>query len=667
MKNFLFYILHIFIFCFILSKKKKKYDLDEILNALNLDYFKPENKNTTNINTDTIQYGLTYDDTSVVKVFIKLVEKLKKNVKFVAFLKSQYKKKEYLLNCSNTSKDLIECYSEPNIQLDTEDRYYIYYNRSRNETILFDYLNVLEDDKRISLIFKPGLYVNQTVYKDNKKVMAIIDKKVVAEGYLYIVKKSKKLLNKPKDGFNKYIGLNNFVSRGGIVGYRPKDTLDGYKEAIRRGYHFLEAEVQFTKDKVPIIYNEKKDFSSKTFKSLEKKGDVLTLIDLLILCKENEVIIELSFSFLDFKDELSDISEYSKIIMNNVKKSDTLDSVVFNDNLNEKFILELKKLNDDITIAVSNINRKRDIDEKKDKYKGTKRIIYNINGISEGKNIDEETVMYGLSLGHKIKASIIEEKDLAEKIGSWGTNYITSDNIPPFMIQNQKELPMRVKCIPIFLDDLSECKMGDEIVLRDNEYYNIYYSNNIYNKSEDINETAIGEFRYEDTKINKNLYYIVKYINFKRGIIQLITSNKVRKGKSIKGVIGPDYDNVAKCYQYDFICEGNNHHSINCEIQKDPDKVEYNGKYVIYYLENYSMNEEEIEDYNLSKLRTKHIYTKRERILYTLVVIVVSMTFFTIFYYFQDKKTLYTFSERIDKNRKVQSIYKKLIVFEKNN
>ena len=199
--------------------------------------------------------------------------------------------------------------------------------------------------------------------------MAIIDKKVVAEGYLYIVKKSKKLLNKPKDGFNKYIGLNNFVSRGGIVGYRPKDTLDGYKEAIRRGYHFLEAEVQFTKDKVPIIYNEKKDFSSKTFKSLEKKGDVLTLIDLLILCKENEVIIELSFSFLDFKDELSDISEYSKIIMNNVKKSDTLDSVVFNDNLNEKFILELKKLNDDITIAVSNINRKRDIDEKKDKYK----------------------------------------------------------------------------------------------------------------------------------------------------------------------------------------------------------------------------------------------------------------------------------------------------------
>ena len=74
--------------------------------------------------------------------------------------------------------------------------------------------------------------------------------------------------------------------------------------------------------------------------------------------------------------------------------------------------------------------------------------------------------MYGLSLGHKIKASIIEEKDLAEKIGSWGTNYITSDNIPPFMIQNQKELPMRVKCIPIFLDDLSECKMGDEIVCR---------------------------------------------------------------------------------------------------------------------------------------------------------------------------------------------------------
>ena len=73
-----------------------------------------------------------------------------------------------------------------------------------------------------------------------------------------------------------------------------------------------------------------------------------------------------------------------------------------------------------------------------------------------------------------------------------------------------EDFPMRVKCEPIFMDDLSECKMGNEHILRDNEFYNIHYSTNIYNKSLDINETAIGEFRFEDTKINDMRYYVIK-------------------------------------------------------------------------------------------------------------------------------------------------------------
>ena len=73
-----------------------------------------------------------------------------------------------------------------------------------------------------------------------------------------------------------------------------------------------------------------------------------------------------------------------------------------------------------------------------------------------------------------------------------------------------------------FMDDLSECKMGNEHILRDNEFYNIHYSTNIYNKSLDINETAIGEFRFEDTKINDMRYYVIKELNFKNGIIVLL-------------------------------------------------------------------------------------------------------------------------------------------------
>ena len=189
--NILLFILSFSYFItFVLSEDLK--DLGKILDNLNTDFFSRIDKTAQNINTETIQYGLSYDNTTVVKVFIKLSDDgIKNQINFVGFLKSKIDKKEYVLNCSNPSNDLIVCLSKPGIQLNTEDRYYMYYNRSQNEKIIFDYEDILEDDKRINLIFKPDLYVNQTVYRDNKKVMAQINKKTVGEGYLYIVNQRK--------------------------------------------------------------------------------------------------------------------------------------------------------------------------------------------------------------------------------------------------------------------------------------------------------------------------------------------------------------------------------------------------------------------------------------------------------------------------------------------
>ena len=51
---------------------------------------------------------------------------------------------------------------------------------------------------------------------------------MVNEGYLYFIKNKKKLLNNPKDGFNKYIELNNLISYAGLAGYRPQSTLIFY-------------------------------------------------------------------------------------------------------------------------------------------------------------------------------------------------------------------------------------------------------------------------------------------------------------------------------------------------------------------------------------------------------------------------------------------------------
>ena len=85
---------------------------------------------------------------------------------------------------------------------------------------------------------------------------------------------------------------------------------------------------------------------------------------------------------------------------------------------------------------------------------------------------------------------------------------------------------------------------------KDQRIYNIYYSKNIKDPFKEINDNPIGEFKYINTNNNNKLYYSLKYLNFEEGIIIIIISNKLKKGKTIRGISGPNYDNVAKCYQY---------------------------------------------------------------------------------------------------------------------
>ena len=616
--------------------------LSEILNSMNTDFMSRIDKTAQNINTETIQYALSYSDESTVKVYIKLVDDgIKNKINFWGFLRTESGKNEYELSCSNPTNDLIECFSQPDLILDTEDKYYLYYNRSRKEKIIFDYENIIDDDKRISLIFKPELYVNQTVYLDNKKIMAQINKKTVGEGYLYVINKSKKVLNNPPDRFNKYIELNNLVFNPSSKKTAKMDAKTAYEEAIRRGFHMVEAELQFTKDKIPIIYYKQNQISSKNLEELEKNEKILTLSNFLKISKLNKLIIELKFTYLDLKNNITLLDKYADIIIGEIKDKDMFNSVFFNDDLKLEIFSILIKKKKGLCVTVTNVNNKEEIEKIKDKYNETKRVIYNL----EKDTVNKELVEYISSLGRGVKVYSVDDIKLLDQFQSWGVKYITTNTLDPFLINNIYDEPYMVKCVPIFLDDLSECKMGQDIILRDNEKYNIHYSLNIYNKSEDINETEIGEFRYEDTKINDNKYYIIKYIDFKRGLIQLITSDKVEKGKEIRGVIGPNYYNVAEAYQFNFVCPGINQNFIGCEIEKDPEKIEFDGEYVIYKLENYSYNEEEIEDFNLSKLKTKHLYSKQEKIIYSIFVIGISLVFLISSYNVQNKVNLKYFSD----------------------
>ena len=132
---------------------------------------------------------------------------------------------------------------------------------------------------------------------------------MISSGYIYFTKKKKKILNNLKNGFNKNIELNNYISAyKTLEEYR---SITSYKEAIKQGFHIVDADILFTKDKIPVICHENKLekisngkglLSSKTLKELKqldfyydkyKNEKILTFEEFLKFSKDNNIIIDL--------------------------------------------------------------------------------------------------------------------------------------------------------------------------------------------------------------------------------------------------------------------------------------------------------------------------------------------------------------------------------------
>ena len=557
-----------------------------------------------NINIESISYELTYNNYSVVKVVIKTYDSLENDVAFKAYLIAEESHKEHLLHCYSTFYDIIECFSNRDDIFNKEDRYYFYYNKTDSK-ITFDENDILEDDKRVSLVFEPEIDIDDKLFRDNHKISVDTNGNMVSGGLLYIVRSSKEVLQNPKDGFNKYFELNNIIPHVGLHEHLPPSTLQGFTEAIKKGYVILNADLRFTSDKMPVICDddrleiisngkglvstslfadlEKLDFGSKFDKKFADEK-IMTFTELLALCKKNEVVINLNLEHLELAKYFSPNSEYMKLMFNLVTRLNMTNSIFFEGTPEQ--ILKLKEIKKDIAVAV--IHKDKDeLDKMKDSFKDFKRVIY-----SFGSNIDEATIKHAVSLGKKIKIGLIESPDQIKKLQSWGVNYIMSKNLPPFIIENKKEEPFIARCYPVN-DDSSECDIEDYLFLRDNEMYNIYYSENIYNKSEDIEKEPIGHFTYVNTNILDELYYYVHYLSFEGNVLTLILSEKLKKGEKIKGLIGPNNDEVEDCYLYNFVCEGNGNYSVSCTINKtDESKIMFNwAHYTIHSLDDYSLNE----------------------------------------------------------------------------
>lgn len=607
-----------------------------------LDNYNRYGEDDNQLNIASITYELSYDDTSVVKVIIKTYYDLSYNINFKAFLKTDDELHEHELECSNEFIDSIICLTKRNITLDSSKKYFFYYNKKKSGSdITIDGEDTYEDSNRVSLIFKPELDDNNILFNDNRKFDVKIGNYMVSGGHLYITKKSKKILHNNKSGFNKNIELNNLIPHCGLAGYRPQSTLVAYKEAIRRGYKMVDGDLLFTKDKIPVIChgisleavsNGKGHLPDKTLEELEQldfgnkfsakyAGEkILKFEDLLQLCKDNDIIIDLDLYHMNYDKFFKDTNEYAKLIIEYVEKYDMINSLIFNDGRKE--VLEkLKSIRKDISISLMGMNEKSSIEKEKDSFQDSKILIYNMGGLSAGKKITEDAVKYGLSLNKKIKAAKIDDVNFAQKVVSWGVNFICTNTLHPFLIQNEKEEPIIAICTRSDTDEtVSECEIDDNINLIDNEIYSIYYSNNIYNTSEDIVDEPIGEFKYINTNLLNELYYKINHFDFKNGYIRLNITNTLKKNEKIYGVVGPTYDNVAECYLYYFVCHGNGKHSVECTINKnDPEKVSYEGDYKIYSLEGYSLNEIEFDN----KLNYQQKMKKIKTIILAIIIVII--------------------------------------------
>jgi len=622
-----------------------------------------KNRITPIIDIDVLQisYELAYEENYAVKVIIQTINDLDVAVSFPAKLKAFKSKDEFNLNCHNVSSTEIECYTDKGVIFDLKEKYYFYYNRGENGKYTLEEKDNYEDFKQVNLIFKPEMYTDLMMYRDHRKVIGLNNRKIVGGGYLYLVRNNKKLLHKPKDGFNKIIEMNHFIIHGGITDKIPPCSMASYKEAILRGYRIVDANIQFTKDKIPIICNQdsleningqKGKINSMTINDLKKidlgvkyvkkykNETILLLEDLLKICKDNNTLIEFNLSNLDYKTYFEKNNDFAKIIIDTIIKNNMIDSIYFEEGSNSDIISKLIEVKNDISISISNINSKDDMIRMKDKYPNSKRIIYNLGDISNNNQMNEEVIKYGLSLGKKIKVATIDDFDVAKKMFSMGVNFITTNKLEPFLVENEYEEPIPLKCTQF--DVLVDCRLGQEVKLYDNAVYNIYYTKNIYKLFEDIDDKPIGEFKYLDTKQLDDRFYKVNKFDFEKGDIELNITFAIKKGRKLKGKVGPDYENVKDCYLYEFVCDGNNLLRIPCKINKNQNVVKFNGNYSIHLVNYYSLNK------TIPKAETNTILNfgkQNSRFIYISTIILVILATSILIYIMNKGKSSNAFSQ----------------------
>jgi hypothetical protein len=96
------------------------------------------------------------------------------------------------LKCFKINKKAIKCFSKKYNYINHKLRYFFYYNCLNKCKFLLNNKTFFEDKNKISLIFKPEIYKNQILFKNNKQFIIKKNKTMISSGYIYFTKKKKK-------------------------------------------------------------------------------------------------------------------------------------------------------------------------------------------------------------------------------------------------------------------------------------------------------------------------------------------------------------------------------------------------------------------------------------------------------------------------------------------
>lgn len=223
-----------------------------------------------------------------------------------------------------------------------------------------------------------------------------------------------------------FFGNQLIAHKGGNAG--TANTISNFQTAINNGYKMVECDVRFTSDDVAVLSHDASftvggvtyTIATNTYATLiAAKPDLATLWDLLILCKNNGVVVEVDFS-KTYTNHQCDLL-YSLLTKSNMALSAMITSYATP-------IRYLLSINPDLIVCVSAVTTEAGVDAVSDIFDTA---IW--AGVSTEYNgsFQQSFVEYIHSKGGFSKPWTVNSAATIGTLFNYGVDYIITDSVKP--------------------------------------------------------------------------------------------------------------------------------------------------------------------------------------------------------------------------------------------